>query len=147
MDSKNKLPAVVDFQVIDESDDYIVVSKPAPLIVHPTDLSGQQTLLGGLKELLCYDLANGARLSIITRLDRETSGLVLVAKNKTAARAFSRAMERKEVHKCYQAILCGNPKWDEVSVDQPIGNLRDITESKIWLKPDYLFAFALRLLL
>lgn len=134
MNSPNQLPIITDFKVIKESEDYIVVSKPAPLIVHPTNLSGQQTLLGGLQALLSYDLANGARLSIITRLDRETSGLVLVAKNKTAARAFSRAMERKEVYKCYQAIVYGNPDWDEITVNQPIGNLRDIKESKIWLR-------------
>lgn len=134
VNSSTKSPIITDFKVIKESENYIVVSKPAPLIVHPTDLSGQQTLLGGLQALLSYDLANGARLSIITRLDRETSGLVLVAKNKTIARAFSRAMERKEVYKCYQAIIYGNPDWGEITVNQPIGNLRDIKESKIWLK-------------
>ena len=123
-----------DFEVLAESDDYIAVSKPAPLIVHPTDNKGQATLLCGLQQLLCYELENGAALSIINRLDRETSGVVLVAKNKSTARAFSRAMERREVEKSYMAVLCGNPEWSEVTVDEPIGNQRDYMTSRIWLK-------------
>jgi len=67
------------FAVIDESPDWIVVDKPAHLLCHPTNPDNPPTMLDGLQGLLAFDLANGATLSIITRLDRDTSGLVLVA--------------------------------------------------------------------
>ena len=76
------LQVVVNFRVIDESDDWIVVDKPAPLIVHPANNKPEPTLLGGLEQLLAYEIQNGASLGIVTRLDRETSGIVLVSKNK-----------------------------------------------------------------
>jgi len=129
-----EFPVEIDFIVLDETEDWISVSKPAPLIVHPTDNKGQATLLGGVESLLSYEIANGAKLSIITRLDRETSGVVLIAKNKTSARAFSRAIERRQVTKQYRAIVYGEPEWDEKEVNAPIGNLRDIQQSEIWLK-------------
>ena len=64
------------FQVIDETGDFIVVDKPAPLQVHPARPGGPPTLLDGLHSLLAFEIVNGARLSIINRLDRETSGVV-----------------------------------------------------------------------
>lgn len=134
MANRDRLPSVNDFELIDDTENYIVVSKPAPLVVHPTDKSGQPSLLCGVQQFLCYEIALGSTLSIITRLDRETSGLVLIAKNKTTARAFSRAMERREVKKSYLAIIEGSPDWDKKIVDAPIGNFRDVAESKIWLK-------------
>ena len=73
--------ALCEFRVVDESADWIVVEKPAPLMVHPASGRFEEpTLLSGLQQLLAYELANGNGLSILTRLDRETSGIVLVAK-------------------------------------------------------------------
>ncbi len=129
-----RLASVEGFEVIQECEDWIAVSKPAPLIVHPTDKKGQSTLLGGLEALLAFEIANGCQLSIITRLDRETSGIVLVAKNKTTARAFSRGMERRSFKKEYHAIVYGCPEWEVVSVDEPLTNVREYQESRIWLK-------------
>ena len=68
-----------DFTIITETADYIVVDKPAPLLIHPSVPGNPPTLLDGLQALLAYELANGATLSIINRLDRETSGVVIVA--------------------------------------------------------------------
>lgn len=112
--------AECDFKVIDESEDWIVVEKPAPLAVHPANGKVEPTLLGGLEELLIYERANGARLSILTRLDRETSGLVLVAKNAAAARHFSFQFQDREVEKEYLAIVHGWPEWDELRVEASI---------------------------
>lgn len=112
--------AVCDFRVVDESDDWIVVEKPAPLAVHPANGKVEPTLLCGLQELLRYEIANGARLSILTRLDRETSGLVLVAKHAAAARHFSRQFERREIGKEYLAIAHGSPEWEETRMEAPI---------------------------
>ncbi len=122
--------ALCDFRVIDESDDWIVVDKPAPLAVHPANGKVEATLLSGLQELLMYEIANGARLSILTRLDRETSGLVLVAKHVAAARHFSRQFERREIGKGYLAVVHGWPEWDERTVEASIGR----TGGEIWLR-------------
>ena len=93
------LQVAVNFRVIDESADWIVVDKPAPLIVHPANRKPEPTLLGGLERLLAYEIENGATLGIVTRLDRDTSGLVLVAKNKAAARELGRIFENRQARK------------------------------------------------
>ncbi len=124
----------VHFQVVDESDDWIVLNKPAPLSVHPTSKKVEPTLLGGVEQLLSYEIANGARLSIMNRLDRETSGLVLIAKNKSAARMFGRAMERRLIQKEYDALCYGWPEWEEVIESGSILRKGEVTESPIWVK-------------
>lgn len=127
--------ALCEFRVVDESADWIVVEKPAPLAVHPASGKFEEpTLLSGLQQLLVYELANGNGLSILTRLDRETSGLVLVAKNRRAAGYFSRLLQRREVEKEYLAVVHGWPGWDEKQVDGPILRAGDVGESVIWLR-------------
>lgn len=122
--------AVCEFRVIDESEDWIVVDKPAPLAVHPANGKVEATLLGGLEELLLYERTNGARLSILTRLDRETSGLVLVAKNAAAARHFSLQFQERAVKKEYLALVHGWPEWDSLRVEASIIRAGDA----IWLR-------------
>lgn len=109
-----------DFRVVAESADWIVVDKPAPLQVHPAKPDSPPTLLDGLEDLLAYEIANGARLSIINRLDRETSGLVLVAKNRDTARVFGKAMMRRQVEKSYLALVHGWPTQDAFTIDAPL---------------------------
>jgi 23S rRNA pseudouridine1911/1915/1917 synthase len=122
--------AVCEFRVIDESEDWIVVEKPAPLAVHPANGKVEATLLGGLEELLLYERANGARLSILTRLDRETSGLVLVAKNAAAARHFSLQFQERAVKKEYLALVHGWPEWGSLRIEASI--IR--SGGEIWLR-------------
>lgn len=122
------------FSVIDETENYIVVDKPAPLLVHPSVPGNPPTLLDGLEGLLAYEIANGARLSIINRLDRETSGIVLVAKNHETARRFSMAMQEREVDKEYLALVRGWPKDETFNVDAPILRKGEVAESPIWVK-------------
>lgn len=127
--------AVCEFRVVDESADWIVVDKPAPLMVHPASGKFEEpTLLSGLQQLLAYELANGNGLSILTRLDRETSGLVLVAKNRAAAAHFSRQLQRREVEKEYLAVVHGWPEWDERQERGPILRAGEVGESEIWLR-------------
>ncbi len=121
-----------DFSVLDETADWIVVDKPAPLQVHPSRPDGGPTLWHGLRELLRYELENGGSLSIINRLDRDTSGIVLVAKHKAAARILHKAMMRREVAKEYRAIVWGWPESDAFTVEQPILRRSDVEESPIF---------------
>lgn len=122
------------FTVVAETAAYIVVNKPAPLLIHPSVPGNPPTLLCGLQALLAYEIANGAALSIINRLDRETSGLVLVAKNLSTARNFHKAMERRQSRKEYLAIAWGWPEVDEFNVDAPLIRAGEVEESSIWLR-------------
>jgi 23S rRNA pseudouridine1911/1915/1917 synthase len=123
---------VCDFSVVAETEDWIVVNKPAPLQVHPSKPDGGPTLWHGLRELLRYELENGAALSLINRLDRDTSGLVLVAKHKSAARTLHKAMMRREVEKEYRAIVWGWPEHDTFDVREPILRRGDVEPSPIY---------------
>jgi 23S rRNA pseudouridine1911/1915/1917 synthase len=126
------MPPVRDeFVVVAEGPDWIVVDKPAPLMVHPTRLDGEPTLYHGLRAYLCYEIANGGQVSIITRLDRETTGLVLVATTRGAARRLGKAMAAREVKKRYEALVHGWPGEDRFEVDAPLRDRRDYEDSPV----------------
>ena len=120
-----------DFTVLDETVDYIVVDKPAPLKIHPSTPDGVPTLWDGLRGLLAYELANGGQVSIINRLDRETSGVVLVAKHAWAARRFGLAMQRRQVRKVYVALVHGWPEWEKKELNAPILRAADVEVSEV----------------
>ena len=123
-----------DFAIVAESDDFLVVEKPPFLLVHPTKPSGARTLWGELKQLLAFEIANGGQISIVNRLDRETSGLVLVAKNARAARRFGLLMQEQQIEKEYLAIVWGWPEWETRSVEAPLARQGAHLPSPIWLK-------------
>jgi len=123
-----------DFRILDESEDFLAVDKPAGLLVHPTKPDGPWTLWDGLKQLLVYEIANGGQVSIINRLDRETSGIVLIAKSSAAARDASIAMQDGRFSKEYRAIVFGWPEWDELVVDAPIIRRGEVEEAPVYLE-------------
>jgi 23S rRNA pseudouridine1911/1915/1917 synthase len=122
------------FNIVDETDEYIVVDKPPFLLIHPTKPNGAPTLWKELRELLAFEIASGGQVSIVNRLDRETSGLVLVAKTSAAARRFGLLMQRQQVKKEYLAIVWGWPEWERYFVDAPMDREGKHQESAIWLK-------------
>ena len=122
------------FEIVDESDDYVVVNKPPFLLIHPTKPNGAPTLWKQLRELLAFEIASGGQVSIVNRLDRETSGLVLVAKTAAAAREFGLSMQRHSLHKEYLAIVWGWPEWEHKLVDAPLDRQGKHQHSVIWLK-------------
>ena len=97
-----------------------MVDKPPFLEAHPSRPHGQATLWDGLRALLAYELVNGGQVSIINRLDRETSGLTLVAKNRPAARVLHTQMQSRRVEKQYLALVWGWPETESFVVDGPI---------------------------
>ena len=123
-----------DFSIVAERDDFIVVEKPPFLLVHPTKPTNGRTLWGELHQLLAFEIANGGQVSIVNRLDRETSGLVLVAKTSAAARRLGLMMQEQEIAKEYLAIVTGWPEWDFKSVDAPLARQGAYASSRIWLK-------------
>ena len=122
------------FRVVDETDDWIVIDKPPHLKAHPSKPNGPYTLWDGLRELLAFEIANGGQVSIINRLDRETSGLTLVCKTAAAARQFSMLMGKRRIHKEYYAIAWGWPADDHYEIDAPLGRMGEHNPSNIWLK-------------
>jgi 23S rRNA pseudouridine1911/1915/1917 synthase len=123
------------FTILDETEDWLVVDKPAPLQIHPSKPSDAGlTLWDGIRELLAYELANGGQVSIINRLDRETSGVVLIAKTGPAARRLGKAMMRRQMDKTYLAVVAGWPEWEETTVTAPILRQGDVMDSRIWVK-------------
>lgn len=102
--------------------------------MHPSKPSDVATLWHRLRELLSFELANGGQVSIINRLDRETSGLVLVAKSRPAARHFCTLMERGAIAKQYLALVSGWPKEEQFVIDAPILRQGIHQKSLIYLK-------------
>jgi 23S rRNA pseudouridine1911/1915/1917 synthase len=123
-----------DFRIIDETDEYIVVDKPPLLLVHPSKPDGTTTLWAELRHLLAFEISAGGQVSIVNRLDRETSGIVLVAKTTAAAREFGLCMQRRRVTKEYHAIVWGWPNWKSETVDAPIIRQGEVRRSTIYLK-------------
>lgn len=128
------LHVVSDFQVIDESDDWIVVDKAAPLIVHPANRGDEPTLLGGLEALLAFERATMGKPAVVNRLDRDTSGLVIVAKHTVAARELGLIFDRREVEKSYIAVVRGWPVADVWESTDPLLRAGEIGSSAIWVR-------------
>jgi 23S rRNA pseudouridine1911/1915/1917 synthase len=103
-------------------------------LIHPKKPDGTITLWHQLTQVLAFEIANGGQVSVITRLDRETSGLVLVAKTHGAARELHTLIERQLLTKRYLAIVSGWPDDNEFEVDQPLLRQGTVAPSKIWLK-------------
>ena len=119
------LPApdpTVEVVVVHEDDDVVVIDKPAGLVVHPGAGHRDGTLVNGL--LARYDLAavgEPARPGIVHRLDRETSGLLVVARTPAAYDGLVRALAAHEVERRYDAVVLGSPESAHGTVDAPIG--------------------------
>jgi len=126
--------SIFDFKIIDETEAYLVVDKPPFLLVHPTKPSSTPTLWKELRDLLAFEIANGGQVSIVNRLDRETSGLVLVAKTSTAARRFGLLMQQQRLKKEYLAIVWGWPDWEMKIVDAPLDRQGKHRQAAIWVK-------------
>jgi 23S rRNA pseudouridine1911/1915/1917 synthase len=124
----------MNFTVLDETPEWLVVDKPAGLLAHPTKPGGPPTLWDGLRDLLAFEIVNGGQVSLINRLDRETSGVMLVCKTAAAARRCAMAMERGRIHKEYLAVVEGWPERDEFEVNAPLLRLGEVAESRIYLK-------------
>jgi 23S rRNA pseudouridine1911/1915/1917 synthase len=127
-------PPLLDFKIIDETDDYAVIEKPPFLLIHPTKPDGTRTLWQELRGLFAFEIAAGGQVSIVNRLDRETSGLVLIAKKADVARRFGLLMQRRQLKKEYLAIVRGWPDWEITVVDAALDRQGKHQHSAIWLK-------------
>ncbi len=106
--------------ILYEDDDLLAVDKPAGVVVHPSYKNPSGTLLDALVAL-AQQWPVGQRPSIVGRLDKFTSGLVIVAKHATAHAALQRALAARDAQKIYLAVVCGDPP-DHDTVDLPLAH-------------------------
>jgi 23S rRNA pseudouridine1911/1915/1917 synthase len=119
-ESRAFTPQAMTLQALFEDEHLLVIDKPAGLVVHPAPGNWSGTLLNGL---LAHHAAASSlpRAGIVHRLDKDTSGVMMVGKTLTAVTALVRAIGAREVHRRYLALAHGVPKAVEFSVDAPIG--------------------------
>lgn len=115
-------PAAIPLNIVFQDADIAVLMKPAGLVVHPAPGHRQDTLVNALLHHLTdlSGIGGVLRPGIVHRLDKDTSGLMLVAKNDAAHRALAAALKRREVRRIYLAAAWGHLSADDVVVDQPI---------------------------
>ncbi|MCX7222770.1 MAG: RluA family pseudouridine synthase [Burkholderiales bacterium] len=112
-------PEKIDFEVVGESPDWVVVNKPVGLVTHPGAGNWSGTLLNGL--LYRYpELASVARAGIVHRLDKDTSGLLVVARNEVAQTHLVRQLQARTMGREYLALAHGR-MLAAGTVDRPIG--------------------------
>jgi len=110
------------FQVIHEDADLLVVHKPADLVCHPTKGDEYSSLIGRARIYFSRQPATcNQQPCLVHRLDRETSGLVVLAKNSTAARELGKIWETRAVQKEYRAIVHGRVAAEHGTIDAPLG--------------------------
>ena len=113
-------PEPIALKVLHEDAHLMVIDKPVGLVVHPAPGHWSGTLLNGL---LAHHAgaAHLPRAGIVHRLDKDTSGLMLVGKSLAAVTALSRAIAAREVHRRYLALAWGEPQRKRFTIEAPIG--------------------------
>ena len=114
----------IPIEIIYEDNDIIVVNKPKGMVVHPANGNPDGTLVNAIMAI-CKDSLSGIggeiRPGIVHRIDKDTSGLLIVAKNDKAHVNMSEQIKNHEVKKTYIALVRGNVKENEATIDMPIG--------------------------
>ncbi|MBR2547738.1 MAG: RluA family pseudouridine synthase [Eubacterium sp.] len=125
------LPEDIPLDIVYEDDDVIVVNKPKGMVVHPAPGNLTGTLVNALLFHCAGSLSsiNGVqRPGIVHRIDKDTSGLIMIAKNDAAHTSLSRQLFEHSVTRRYTALVRDNIKEDTGTIDQPIG--RDYKDRK-----------------
>lgn len=112
----------LDLEIVHEDRDLIVVDKPAGLVVHP----GPGNRSGTLSQALAGKAAGGdpSRPGIVHRLDKETSGLLIVARSDVVLRALQRELRARNIRRGYTALVRGRPQSRTGTIDAPLGRDR-----------------------
>lgn len=106
------------FPIVHEDAELLVIDKPAGLVCHPTKGDEYSSLISRVRLYLGDDCT----AHLVNRLDRETGGIVVVAKSDESAKELRRIWENRKVQKVYRAIVHGMPPSNEGVVDAPLGN-------------------------
>ena len=118
------VPQNIPLDVVYEDGDVIVINKPVGLVVHPAPGHPDGTLVNALLHH-CGDSLSGVggalRPGIVHRIDRDTSGLIIAAKNDAAHQALSAQLQDHTLARTYEAVVVGSLREDSGTVDAPIG--------------------------
>ena len=127
----------IDLRIVYQDDDVAVVFKPSGMVVHPAAGNHSGTLVNALLKHLdnLSGIGGEIRPGIVHRIDKDTSGLLLVAKNDRAHVSLSEQIRAHTVHRAYQAIVIGGFKDEEGFVDAPIGR-HPADRKKMAIVPD-----------
>lgn len=118
------VPKEIPLEIVYEDEDVAVINKPKGLVVHPAPGHTDDTLVNGLLYAMGDRLSgiNGEmRPGIVHRIDKDTSGLLAIAKNDLAHAVLASQLKDHTMARTYEAIVCGNLKEDSGTVDAPIG--------------------------
>jgi 23S rRNA pseudouridine1911/1915/1917 synthase len=120
------------FEIAFEDDGLLVINKPAGLVCHPTKGDAYSSLIGRIR----LHLPQAGKIHLVNRLDRETSGLVVVAKSDSAVRELRKAWETRQVEKTYWAIVEGVFP-EHLLIDAPLGtDESSVVAIKDCVRPD-----------
>ena len=117
-------PTEMQLDIAYEDEDVVVINKPKGLVVHPAAGHQDDTLVNGLLHAMGDDLSgiNGElRPGIVHRIDKDTSGLLAVAKNDFAHTFLASQLKDHSMYRVYECIVCGNLKEESGTVNAPIG--------------------------
>ena len=115
-DTGNIIPVNIPLDILWEDEDILAVNKPRTMPVHPSGNHKTDTLANAVM----YYIGDNEAIHIITRLDRETSGVVLIAKNPRAAAILTEDIKRGKIKKEYIAIVNGKPEPSAGTISEPI---------------------------
>lgn len=118
------LPENIPLDILYEDSDVILINKPKDMVVHPAAGHYTGTLVNALMYHCRGDLSgiNGVlRPGIVHRIDKDTTGVLIVCKNDRAHNALAEQLKEHSITRKYRAIVCGNLKEDEGTVDAPLG--------------------------
>ncbi len=114
-------PENIPLDIVYEDDDLLVINKPSGMVVHPAAGHYTGTLVNALLYHFNIESKDKIRPGIVHRLDKDTSGVMLVAKNEWTHERLSDMISKKEVKRHYLAIVNGLIKHDTGTIDAPIG--------------------------
>lgn len=116
----------LNIKVIYEDDDLLIVDKPPFMVVHPTKSHPMGTLANGVIHHFRSNNDNSI-VRLVSRLDRDTSGLIMIAKNQFSHMNLAKSMDKNLIKKSYLAIIHGTLENQEGTIDLPIGRPTDET--------------------
>ena len=114
-------PVEIPLDIVYEDEYLMIINKPSGLVVHPAPGHYDDTLVNGLLFYLNKDKTKNIRPGIVHRLDKDTSGLMVVAKDEKTMELLSEMISKKEVERKYLAIVDGVIKENTATIDAPIG--------------------------